>query len=140
MGVDDEGANSDVDQVIERESDQWFLKDRHQRFWQLIRHWPKSCAQAGTEHECLFDSSHRVRNPQCPRKQSGAAAPRNGKTSDFSLCKLWSRRQSLPFSSCWRGIPHQRLASLACTSWFFWRCQSLSLASVISKRNAQSTS
>src|SRR5438132_9427627 len=108
MGVDEELLNSDVDRVIESKSDERLLKDRHQRFWQIVRERPKSYSKSGAEDECLFDPAHRARKAGCLRKPSGAAAPRNGRTSVRLFSNSWSLRQSLSFSSSWRGILHRR--------------------------------
>ena len=36
MGIDDEPGHSRTDQMIERKSDERFLKNRNERLWQLV--------------------------------------------------------------------------------------------------------
>jgi hypothetical protein len=37
VGIDDERVHARVNQVIEREGDEWFLKNWHERFRQRVR-------------------------------------------------------------------------------------------------------
>src|SRR5581483_2223060 len=53
--VDDELANADVDQVIERESNEWFVKNRDKWLRQIFRERTKTRAESGAENKSLRD-------------------------------------------------------------------------------------
>src|SRR5262245_61431509 len=55
MGVDDEPPNAGGDQMVERESDERFLKNRHEWFWQFIGQRPQTRPQSGGKNESLRD-------------------------------------------------------------------------------------
>src|SRR5947207_8195376 len=58
VGVDDEPAHSGVYQMIERESDQRFLKDRYERFGEIICQRTQTGTATGGQNECLDDLVH----------------------------------------------------------------------------------
>jgi hypothetical protein len=58
VGVDDEPAHSGVYQMIERESDQRFLKNRYERFGEIICQRTQTGAASGGQNECLGDFVH----------------------------------------------------------------------------------
>jgi uncharacterized membrane protein YdbT with pleckstrin-like domain len=60
--VDDEPAHSDVDQMIERKSDERFLKNRHEGFGQIVCQRPQARAASCSENESLRDTIHREKS------------------------------------------------------------------------------
>ncbi len=62
VGVDDEPAHSGVYQMIERESDQRSLKNRYERFGELICQRTQTGTAAGGQDECLGDFVHEQKN------------------------------------------------------------------------------
>src|SRR6266496_1310278 len=58
VGVDDEPAHSGVYQMIERESDQRFLKNRYERFGEVICQRTQTGAASGGQNECRGDFVH----------------------------------------------------------------------------------
>ena len=56
--VDDEPAHSRVYQMIERESDQRFLKNRYERFGEIICQRTQTGTAARGKNECLDDLVH----------------------------------------------------------------------------------
>src|SRR5215475_2746840 len=100
VGVYKNLVDAEVDQMIERESDERLLTNWDKRLGQFFREGAKSRAETGAEDECLFDPGHGVTNSEWQRKRSGAAAFRSGKTSASSLSRLCSRSQSSQFLPC----------------------------------------
>ena len=68
VGIDDKRTDSDLNQVIEGECDQRFLKNWNEWFWQLVSQRPQPRAQTGAQHECLSDRSHHANN--CPMAET----------------------------------------------------------------------
>src|SRR6059036_3921032 len=62
VGVDEEPAHSAVYQMIERESDQRFLKNRYERFREVICQRTQTGAASGGQNECLGDFLHQQKN------------------------------------------------------------------------------
>jgi hypothetical protein len=58
VGVDDEPAHSGVYQMIERESDQRFMKNRYERFGEIICQRTQTGTASGSQNECLGDLVH----------------------------------------------------------------------------------
>src|SRR5262249_20735064 len=56
--VDDESVHSHAYQVVERESKEWFLKDRDEGLWQLLGQWTQTRAETGCQNEGLSDFAH----------------------------------------------------------------------------------
>ena len=56
--VDEKFLHAGIDQVIEGKSDERLLKDRHQRFWQVIGEGPQARAESGAEDKGLRNSFH----------------------------------------------------------------------------------
>ena len=56
--VDHESVQSHADQVIERESNEWLLKDRDKRLRQLLGQWTQARAKTRCQNECLSDFVH----------------------------------------------------------------------------------
>jgi hypothetical protein len=44
--------------MIERESNEWLLKDRDKRLWQLLGQWTQARAKTRCQNECLSDLVH----------------------------------------------------------------------------------
>jgi membrane protein YdbS with pleckstrin-like domain len=61
MGVDDERFDAGLDEMIERERDKWFLKNRDERLRQIVRQRTQTRAQSRPENKSLSD--HGVANP-----------------------------------------------------------------------------
>src|SRR5215475_3304686 len=68
--VDDESVHSHAYQMIERESNERFLKDRDERLRQLIGQWTQARAKARCQNECLSDFVHERKNREIPRLRS----------------------------------------------------------------------
>jgi hypothetical protein len=62
MRVNDEPVHSGVNQVIERKSDQRFLKNRYERLWQVVRQRSQTFAQSGAQNEGLRDLVHQQKS------------------------------------------------------------------------------
>jgi membrane protein YdbS with pleckstrin-like domain len=60
--VDEKLRHADVDQMVQRESDEWLLENRHQRLGKIVRQRPEPSAQSSAEDECLCDRSHGANN------------------------------------------------------------------------------
>src|ERR1041385_142542 len=58
MRVNNELVHPCVDQVIERKSDQRFLKNRYQRLWQVVRQRSQPFAETCGQDKCLGDCAH----------------------------------------------------------------------------------
>src|ERR1022692_4385900 len=58
-GMDDERFHADVDQMIQRESNERFLANPDERLWQIIRQRTQSRAETGAEDKCLCDACHK---------------------------------------------------------------------------------
>jgi hypothetical protein len=56
--VNDKSVNSHAYQMIERESNEWLLKDRDKRLWQLLGQWTQARAKTRCQNECLSDLVH----------------------------------------------------------------------------------
>ena len=78
--------------MVERERDERLLKNRHQRFGQLLGQRAKSGSESGAQDECLFDLKHGVKNSGWRKKLFGAVVSRSGEISDFSSSRFFSLR------------------------------------------------
>jgi membrane protein YdbS with pleckstrin-like domain len=58
MSVNNERLDTDAAKMIERESDQRLLENRHERFGHIIRQWPQSRAQSGAKNESFCYRTH----------------------------------------------------------------------------------
>ena len=56
--VDDESVHSHAYQMIERESNERFLKNRDERLRQLLGQWTQARAKTRCQNECLSDFVH----------------------------------------------------------------------------------
>ena len=56
--VDDGRFDAEVDQMIERESDERFLENRHKRLGQIVSQRPKPGAKPRAQNECSHDRGH----------------------------------------------------------------------------------
>src|SRR5690349_16923388 len=61
MGVHEEPGDSGLDQVIQSKGDKRFLKNRDERFGQILGQRTQTRSQSGTEYESLSDFFHSVR-------------------------------------------------------------------------------
>jgi len=53
LRVNDESVHSGINEVIEHKSDQRFLKNRYERFWQVVRQRAQSFAETCGQDKCL---------------------------------------------------------------------------------------
>ena len=56
--VDDERFDAEVDQMIERESDERFLENRDKRFGQIVSQRPQPGPKPRAQNECSRDRGH----------------------------------------------------------------------------------
>jgi len=56
--VDNESVHSDAYQMVERESNERFLKNRDERLRHFLGQWTQARAKTGCQNECLSDFAH----------------------------------------------------------------------------------
>src|SRR5262249_58117076 len=74
--VDNESIHSDAYQMVERESNERFLKNRDERLRHFLGQWTQARAQTGRQNECLSDFAHeqkieRLRPPTLKLRRGG---------------------------------------------------------------------
>src|ERR1043166_473522 len=75
MRVHEKPLDAEIDQVIERESNERFVKNRHERLRQVVRQRAQPRPEAGAQDECLCDCSHRVNTFPWQKRSAGAGSP-----------------------------------------------------------------